>query len=169
MSKEYYNAHRDEIREQQGVYYATHKGERSAYMKKYYAIAGEEIKRKKRERYQARREKACAWMREFRSNNKERVAVIQRKAHLKRAYGMTPEAWDDLFISQGSKCALCMSLTAGGRGWHVDHDHSTGAVRGIICRNCNLVLGHAKDNIDTLYAAIRYLESFRKALEIAKQ
>ena len=50
-------------------------------------------------------------------------------------------------------------MEAGIYGGHlfVDHEHSTGVVRGLLCTNCNTMLGHAKDNPDTLRAGIDYL------------
>lgn len=44
-------------------------------------------------------------------------------------------------------------------GLYIDHDHSKGHLRGLLCHNCNLVVGHAKDNIETLHKAIKYLET----------
>ena len=82
----------------------------------------------------------------------------QRKiADLKRFYGLTIEERDALFASQDGLCAICGTDTPEGNGWHIDHDHKTKRVRGILCTRCNTVLGMAKDNIETLRAAIEYL------------
>lgn len=61
---------------------------------------------------------------------------------------------------EGLNCEICRSLLKMGVGQSaVDHDHKTGAIRGVLCGACNKMLGFAKDNIDTLRAAIAYLES----------
>ena len=44
-------------------------------------------------------------------------------------------------------------------GLYIDHCHSKGHLRGLLCHNCNLVIGHAKDNVETLHKAIKYLET----------
>ena len=44
----------------------------------------------------------------------------------------------------------------------IDHDHATGKVRGMICQNCNVLLGHAKDDIDILQKCIKYLNESNK-------
>ena len=190
MRKEYYQAHKEEIAEWQRKYRETHTAEKAAYSKKYYAIAGEEIKRKRREynktpraqkvrqaylaankeriraRYVANKEKINEYSTKWQKANPEKAKVIRRRTTLKCKYGITPEEWDVLFDSQGKKCAVCASTATTGKGWNTDHDHVTGKVRGILCLHCNTLIGYAKDDIDTLYAAIRYLESFRKALEM---
>lgn len=89
--------------------------------------------------------------------NKEKSAESSRRSQLRRLYGLTPEQRDELLLAQGSRCALCRSDTPYGKGWHVDHDHKTGKVRGILCGHCNLMLGYARDNPSTLRAAIQYL------------
>ena len=79
--------------------------------------------------------------------------------------------------AQGCACAICGTTRHGGavtlahgltgQGWHGDHDHKTGRFRGVLCRQCNLGLGHFRDNIKTMYAAIHYLErhaAFQKLL-----
>lgn len=68
----------------------------------------------------------------------------------------------EMEIEQGFACAICESFDTGWNGnWHVDHDHATGTVRGLLCRNCNLMLGNAKDNQSTLVKAILYLKKFQ--------
>lgn len=52
-------------------------------------------------------------------------------------------------------CALCQQE----RQMCFDHDHATGKFRGWICRKCNLMLGHAEDNVDTLRRAVEYLQN----------
>lgn len=72
----------------------------------------------------------------------------------KRRYGLdNPQiAW--MVLEQGGGCALCSAVTA----THVDHDHRTGRVRGVLCFNCNNALGHCDDDPMVLEAAADYLE-----------
>jgi hypothetical protein len=68
--------------------------------------------------------------------------------------------FEEAMIKQNGCCAIC-----GGDGsshknrLHVDHDHKTGTYRGVLCHNCNLGLGHFKDDVILLKAAIEYIES----------
>lgn len=79
--------------------------------------------------------------------------------HLKKKYGITIDEKERLLVAQNFCCAACNSPDPGGRlGWHVDHDHQTGKVRGILCQKCNVALGHAKDNKTRLRMLVNYLE-----------
>jgi hypothetical protein len=84
-------------------------------------------------------------------------ATAARKWYLKERYGLTPEQVDDL---AAAGCAICTTQVWNGRHArpHVDHDHETGKVRGILCSECNTGLGKFKDNPELLRAALRYLE-----------
>ena len=70
--------------------------------------------------------------------------VSDRKSHLKRKYGLTLEAFDELLAAQGGGCAICGKPDAD----NVDHDHETGRVRGILCFNCNIAIGQFDDDED---------------------
>jgi hypothetical protein len=73
-------------------------------------------------------------------------------------YGLTPEAYAALLETQDARCAICRTDTPGGKGgWHVDHNHATGLVRGLLCTNCNQGLGQFADDPDRLRAAADYL------------
>lgn len=77
-----------------------------------------------------------------------------RKYHLKRKYGLTLEQFDALLAGQGPLCPICLKRPA----VHVDHDHRSGVVRGILCEMCNGGLGQFRDNPQTIENAIAYLE-----------
>jgi hypothetical protein len=72
---------------------------------------------------------------------------------LTRRYGITAEEADAMFERQGGLCAICRAAPAK----HVDHDHATGAVRALLCFNCNGGLGQFKDDPDLLKAAADYV------------
>jgi len=78
-----------------------------------------------------------------------------RTYHLKRRYGITGAQADAMYAEQDGLCAICRAASAA----HVDHDHLTGKVRGLLCFNCNGGLGQFKDRIDVLDAAVSYLNS----------
>jgi hypothetical protein len=84
-----------------------------------------------------------------------------RHSSRQRQFGLTEEAWLTLFQSQGEACAVCRVQTSDSE-WHTDHCHASGMTRGILCRNCNLLLGFAGDNVKTLQRAIQYLEGIAK-------
>ena len=72
--------------------------------------------------------------------------------------------WDqeyERFLSeQDGVCAICLKPCQTGQRLSVDHDHVTGAVRGLLCRRCNSGLGHFQDSLDLLKKALMYLERF---------
>ncbi len=85
----------------------------------------------------------------------------QRNWQLKYNFGITAEKYDSMLKEQNNSCAICQSPVPQGAGrFHVDHDHKTGQVRGLLCNNCNLGLGFFADNIDKLTKAAKYLAAF---------
>lgn len=86
--------------------------------------------------------------------------AVTRRTKLKCLYGLTVDSFADLLRSQGGGCAICQSTSAGGRygTFHVDHCHATGAVRGILCHNCNLTLGRLGDNLEAVLRFASYLQ-----------
>ena len=81
--------------------------------------------------------------------------ALGAEAHLRRAYGMTNAEFKAMVDAQGGLCAICVERPA----VHVDHDHETGQVRGVLCFPCNAALGQFRDRIDLLARAASYLET----------
>lgn len=107
--------------------------------------------------------KAAEAQRNRRRANPEKYRAMgkasERRRKLKR-YGLTEEEYKTLLLSQEGKCAICRSDNNNNRDWHVDHCHATNIVRGVLCHHCNLMLGNARDSIENLSSAIKYLERF---------
>jgi len=78
-----------------------------------------------------------------------------RRGHLRKAYGITLEAYEEMVLRQDGACAICQEPTMDTP--FIDHDHKTGAVREILCSACNCGLGFFKDSAALLRLAIRYL------------
>lgn len=85
----------------------------------------------------------------------------QRQYHLKQSYGLSLEEYAWLFHAQGFCCAICRSTNPGTKDWHVDHDHGTDEVRGILCHACNVGLGHFLDRPDLLRSGAQYIDNYR--------
>lgn len=82
---------------------------------------------------------------------------------LKCLYGLTRDQIDAMYDAQGGVCKICGQPDTTKRNClHIDHCHATGVVRGLLCQPCNLMLGHAKDNVDTLARAVAYLNGSRE-------
>ncbi len=101
--------------------------------------------------------------RRYYEDNKTQCAVLQREYSLKSKYGITIQNYDDLLKSQGGSCAICESTDAGSYGLNVigsfavDHCHSSGVIRGLLCNRCNRAIGLLKDDPYTLFKAVDYL------------
>jgi hypothetical protein len=93
------------------------------------------------------------------SPQRERAQLVRRKRE--REYGLSHDEFLALIEAQGGVCAICGNTEDSrvARQLSVDHDHDTGAIRGLLCNRCNPMLGYARDNIAVLKAAIAYLES----------
>ena len=88
---------------------------------------------------------------------KPEVKLQARAAHLMRKYGMTIERYDAMLEEQGSGCFICSRPPREDISLHVDHDHATGKVRGILCFCCNNALADFQENPALLAKAAGYL------------
>lgn len=75
---------------------------------------------------------------------------------IKYRYGITVADYERLYLEQDGRCAICL-IPFSGRA-HIDHEHETGRIRGLLCRPCNVGLGHFGDNVEGLMRAVAYLE-----------
>ena len=80
-----------------------------------------------------------------------------RNQHYRRSYGITLPEYDALLKRQRGRCAICRNLCKSGKRLAVDHNHTTGRVRGLLCGRCNPLLGYAADDVNMLREAIKYL------------
>jgi len=98
------------------------------------------------------RGRRLATQRRYRQDNPDSCRLSTRAWK----YGLTREQLDALIAGANGVCDLCGQPSK----WqlHIDHDHSTGRVRGVLCRDCNIGLGNFRDSIDTLELAIVYLK-----------
>jgi len=100
-----------------------------------------------------------------RDANREKDRLQRRDYWLRKKYGISIKEFDELFMSQGFVCALCEKSIPDKRHRHVDHCHSTGRVRGILCFNCNKSLGMLGDTPRSLEKALAYLNGERIAAQ----
>jgi hypothetical protein len=90
-----------------------------------------------------------------------RTKIQNREKHLVRKYGVSLTDYDSMFIAQLGKCAVCSKSQD--KAFDVDHCHETKMVRGLLCTNCNRMIGHAGDSPERLRKAADYLESSRRS------
>jgi len=83
-----------------------------------------------------------------------------REGAWRRRYGITRDDYNRMLEEQGDSCAICKTMEVGRNHthFHVDHDHKTGKIRGLLCDLCNRGLGYFKDDPFLLGKAIKYLE-----------
>lgn len=149
---------------------------KAAYAKAYYQKNREALIEKQRLRVAAKLEADPQHFAKYRKDyyevNKERLLVEQRERGKRnyqakpeayrvrgrktriRSYGLTPEQFEAMLQAQAGLCLICrrpMSPPA------IDHDHATGAVRGLLCRGCNSALGLFQDSPEMLHRAAAYL------------
>ena len=108
--------------------------------------------------------KVNARARRYRKENPDKF----KGYHLKKEFGLTLEDFKRILSKQGGVCALCLqpekSMHKSGtlKELSVDHDHTTGVVRGLLCWVCNTGIGKMQDDPALLRAAADYVEKYRK-------
>lgn len=154
---------KEQIRIRQSVYDKT-SPVRKAYMREYDKQWVENNRERKyvhtkKWRDQHPDQAAAGYSDYYKSNTDERKQRSLENLR-KRKYGITPLEYDRLYQMQQGRCKICNKhQTDLGQALHVDHDHVSNKVRGLLCGRCNILLGHAYDSIDILSAAIIYLEA----------
>jgi hypothetical protein len=95
--------------------------------------------------------KDCLRDKDKHNYNTSRVNTITRK------YNISRNEYESMVATQNNKCAICNEACVSGRRLAIDHCHESGRVRGLLCRSCNVGLGHFKDNPKLLLLAAKYL------------
>ena len=106
--------------------------------------------------------KSCANAR-ARANHARRHAEVpeyrqaKKNAHIQTTFGITLAEYNQKLKDQDYCCMICKTKEPIG-GWHLDHNHTTGAIRDFLCSSCNRGIGYMYENIESLRNAIMYLE-----------
>lgn len=90
----------------------------------------------------------------------QRKRLSRSGAHERRVqkvYGLKPGQYGEIYLFQGQVCAICRRATGATRNLSVDHDHKTGLTRGLLCRPCNDLLGHLRDDRHAAQRIANYL------------
>lgn len=96
-----------------------------------------------------------------RAENLELWRLNQRRHQRKYNYGLTQEQYDAMLLAQGCVCAICNAEPIGNGKWsilYVDHNHKTGKIRKLLCKDCNDLIARAEEDISILESAIQYLK-----------
>ena len=98
----------------------------------------------------------------WRLNNIDKAKQNQRNGHVKRTHGITQEQYEVMLGNQGGVCAICGAgqPSCGHKHFAIDHCHTTGKIRALLCFHCNTAIGHFKEDAEVMQRAIRYLEYF---------
>ena len=111
-------------------------------------------KNKRKVKYKENTEAEKAKLKKYYNNNKDKA----KNYYLTKNYGIDVEVYEQMFKEQEGKCAICGAAHEDlNRGLFVDHCHSSGKVRGLLCQFCNTLLGMAQDKLEILQKASNYL------------
>lgn len=117
------------------------------------------------------KDKMKQYMQEWREANKENIQEYNSRwkqanpdysidKHLKQQYGISIKEYCEMLEKQNFRCAICNTHESEAlrSKLFVDHCHSTGKIRSLLCHNCNTALGHTKEDINRLEAMIAYIK-----------
>jgi hypothetical protein len=156
--KEYYETHKEERKEGDKRYRDSHKEEHKKYEKEWRTKNKEKLKKSKKEYNDKHKEQRKNYL----NKNKEKLKISQKKysKNLKfKKYGIDEKQYIELYNKQEGKCAICGAHQNELKSaLHIDHNHKTNKIRGLLCFKCNSLLGYANDNIIKLESAVNYLK-----------
>lgn len=102
--------------------------------------------------------KPCTTIRKREYARSPKGHVVVRSRRLKYTYGITLAKYEQILTAQNGACGICGRITS--KALHVDHDHETGKIRGLLCNRCNLGLGLFDDSALVLLRASRYMSQY---------
>lgn len=122
---------------------------RKKYFQEYYKINKEKLNKYRSEYSAMNLEKEDCWRKKYLSNSTEK----RRSYTIKSRYGITDEVYDNMLSLQDGKCAICNTEFI--KRPHIDHDHITGKIRGLLCSVCNTGLGIYENKKDIFEKYLR--------------
>jgi hypothetical protein len=104
--------------------------------------------------------KAQAYLAEkkWREKNPDRWRLLRKRHILKKRYGLTFKSLEELRLAQENLCPICDKELKTDRSTHIDHDHITGRVRGLLHAQCNRIVGYVENQRNKIDKALKYLE-----------
>lgn len=162
MTKSYYQAHREQICAKRRAMPRT---ARAAEQQRAWRLANKERRREYDRLYQAAHRDE-RHKRHVESYSKNREAILS--ALRKRSFGVEDGDVETLLKQQGGRCGICGTDNPGKHDFALDHDHATGAIRGMLCHRCNGGLGMFRDDPTVIEKAIAYLKRFSGAANFAR-
>lgn len=92
----------------------------------------------------------------IRYNDSNARKLASRRRHLRISYDISVEEYEQMCLNQNNMCSICSSVGE----LVIDHNHATGVIRGLLCRQCNVSIGLLKENVNMIRNAADYLERF---------
>lgn len=104
----------------------------------------------------------------YRKEYRQKFPDVVKDSDLRKDFGISLIEYNAMFAAQDGKCAICIrpeTATRHGKliALSVDHNHETNQIRGLLCQDCNLMIGKAHEKLSTLSAAIDYLTTYSKS------
>lgn len=143
-------------KERQKEYNKAYREKHKAEIAANYQVTKEKVKAKQKLRVEEKRK--------WRKSDRAKKPDLYRSRMLKHRYGIDLKQYNEMFEERLGLCDICRqpeTKTINGKTipLAVDHSHVNGQIRGLLCSACNLILGNAKDNLQTLLAAAKYLQN----------
>ncbi len=150
----YYQKNKDKVRAKQKLYRTANREKLLVSRRASTERNRDHILQLKREYYRKNRDSSLASVKAWHKKNPGYV-----RSHLLSKYGLTQEDYSILLDRQLNKCAICPTEYSENKKLHVDHCHTTGKVRGLLCSNCNIGIGNFMDSDSLLRRAMDYLRA----------
>lgn len=173
-SKKRYIENKEKINASSKVYYEANKEKINAHINANRKANPEKIKSYYKNFYIKNKEKINLATKTYSRANPEKIKALYKAYYgtypektfankLKNRYSLTLKDYYALLEHQNGVCAICGEICITQERLSVDHDHLTGKVRGLLCRRCNLGLGHFQDSFEIISRAAEYLKSHKEA------
>jgi hypothetical protein len=161
------NDKKEKRKEYQRELYLKNKDYYKAKQKEWRKNNPEHLKELKKKSYQRNREKTIKHVKEYRVKNLDKILLYHKKRYadnpdlfkerrLKFKYGISYEDKEKIYLSQEGKCKICFRPFQISE-LHIDHNHKTNSIRGLLCPHCNTAIGLFREDIKTMNNAIKYL------------
>ena len=105
----------------------------------------------------------CERTNTYKKQNQGKIGKANKDLHLRKSFGIKLEQYKKMLVEQKGVCAICGKQET--RKYKskivrlsIDHNHKTGKIRGLLCHNCNMAIGHFEENIKFMLKAIQYLK-----------